>query len=51
MQVTIIRNDEWHKSISEGRAISLIGCRKWQLEDAMKDHQRLKGWEIREAVR
>lgn len=55
MQVTIIRNDDWHhdwhRNIAEGRACLLIGCRKWQLEEAMSEHQKLKGWEIREVVR
>lgn len=51
MQVTIIKSPDWHKDIAEQRACTLIGCRKWQLDQAMKDHQRLKGWEIREAVK
>ena len=49
MQVTIIKNDHWHKDVGEYWDCKLIGCRKWQLDQVMKDHQRLKGWEVREA--
>lgn len=55
MQVTIIRNDDWHrdwyKNISEYWACKIIGCNKWQLEDALDDDNKLKGWKIKEVYR
>ncbi|WP_203648938.1 hypothetical protein [Secundilactobacillus yichangensis] len=55
MKVTIIRNDDlhhdWHRNVSEKWACEVIGCKKWQLEEAMNEHQKLKGWEIQEVVR
>lgn len=51
MKVTIIRGDEWHKAIDEYRAEQIMHCRKWQLEEAMSEHQKLKGWEIKKVYR
>ncbi|GAX06829.1 hypothetical protein IWT25_02176 [Secundilactobacillus pentosiphilus] len=53
MKVTIIGwskwNHDWHKAVNEGWACQIIGCKRWQLEQAMIDQQHLKGWEVRKA--
>ena len=50
MRVTISRGDEWYKGIQPLRACHLIGCKGWQLQDALEDHNDLKGWKIRKTA-